>query len=353
MKTSTTLSQAIEEYLRGRRARFSKTTVTNETHVLLRFARWYGNVQVRNMRAERVEEWFIELRQPHSTALREEVPPVSPGTYNFYRTRLASLFRWCTRRGLLKTDLLAEVTPLTVPKKTRLRPAPAVLLDLPNHAENARDRAFIAMLCGTAFRRSTALALRVRDLDLGEGWLQAKITKTAEEDVFPISSDLEPELRCWLRAYAVDIGRPLTGDEVLFPRRVGVCLRWVEGEDGRKVRTHERGRWDPTTAMRSPELIVQRALRRAGVEVGPGEGCHTLRRAVARAVFDSLSSQGHDHAVKQVSAMLHHRNLQTTESYLGLNAEVERRNLLMRGKPLLSAMVRSEDAEVVNLRRQP
>lgn len=350
-KIATTLDQAIDAYLAGRATRHAATTVRNDEIVLRRFAAWYGNVQIRHMRPERVEEWFNSLRRPHTTRDKVSRPPITAVTFNYYSTRLRGLFDWCTRRGLLKTDLMAEIQPLPVRRKKRLQPPPSVLVDLPNHTTNARDRMLVALLASTGFRRGTALALKVGDIDLDSGWIFAQITKSRTEDEFPISSDPEPEIRRWFRAYAKELRRPLTGDEVLLPRRVGHVWRYVEQEDGSKIRSHDPGTWDATTAMTHPERVVQATLRSAGLEIKAGEGCHTLRRAVARAIFDSLQHQGHDHAIRMTGAMLHHQNAATTEIYLGLSAEIERRNTLVRGKPLLSAMVQTDDAEVVPIRR--
>ncbi len=65
---------------------------------------------------------------------------------------------------------------------------------------------------------------------------------------------------------------------------------------------------------------------------------------VARALFDALCSQaGYDGAIRTVSSLLHHASAATTERYLGLSTEQERRDQMTRGKPFLSAMVDSEN----------
>lgn len=80
------------------------------------------------------------------------------------------------------------------------------------------------------------------------------------------------------------------------------------------------------------------------------QGTHTIRRAVARAFFDSMAGeQGYDAALRTVSALLHHRSSATTEAYLGLSSERERRDKRLRGQPFLTGMV--EEADVLPLRR--
>ena len=46
------LSEAIENYLTARRARYSSTTVKNEGHVLHRFVAIRGDIEVRHLTAQ-------------------------------------------------------------------------------------------------------------------------------------------------------------------------------------------------------------------------------------------------------------------------------------------------------------
>ena len=48
------------------------------------------------------------------------------------------------------------------------------------------------------------------------------------------------------------------------------------------------------------------------------------------------------------AAPMHHTNIATTERYLGINAEVSRRNRRLRGKPFLTTLRSTEN--VVDLR---
>lgn len=348
--SSIRLCEAIEQYLRSRAAKHSPTTVRNEGAVLQRFCDWYGDVQVRHLRAEKVEDWFVSIRTPHVTRDGIHRDPVKATTFNYYRTRLNGFFTWATRRGLLKTDLLAEVDPLTVIKRQRLQPTPEQLLALVDAAENPRDRCYLALIVNTGFRAQTASRITVSDLDLEQGWMRVWINKTQEADQFPISSDLEPELRDWLHAYALALGRPLTGADHLFPASTGPRYRWFTDEDGTRQRRHTATTWIPERAMVKTERIVQAALAKIGLPTR-GEGTHTVRRGLGRALFDQASADlGHDGAIRTVGALLHHSSVATTELYLGLSSEKQRRDTMMRGKPLLSAMVGS-DAEVTPLRQ--
>ncbi len=92
--------------------------------------------------------------------------------------------------------------------------------------------------------------------------------------------------------------------------------------------------------MTHPERVVHAALARVGLPTRH-EGAHTIRRAVARHFFDSLvaTDLGYDGALRTVSALLHHSNAATTETYLGLSSERQRRDNRLRRQPFLTALI--------------
>ena len=305
-------------------------------YVLRRFAAWYGNVQLRHLAADKVGEWFYGdngLRTDHRTRDGRYRAPVAASTHNYYRSRLNSFFRFCIQRGLVKKDLLAEVDPLRVPTVLRQRPSPTTLNEMVRTAPNDRDRALLQTLIHTALRKSEVAAIRVNDVDLDEGWLIVRITKSHLEDRLPITVQLNSDLRRWMRTYATDIGRPLAADDHLFPARHSPGFRWRTEPDGMRVRFRAPDIWLPQAPMAHAERVVHDALHRVGLPT-IGEGAHTLRRAAARAFFDELTQdRGYDSALRVVSAWLHHKNSSTTEQYLGLDLERKRRDEWLRGNP--------------------
>lgn len=346
------LAESVEEYLLWRRATCAAATVKNEGFVLRRFVAWYGDVQLRHMTPERVADWFFGangLRQPHVTRDGVHREPVAATTANFYRIRLASFFRWATRRGLLRRDLLGEVQALPTTRRTRLQVPPEGLLRLLEVVPDGRDRAFIALLVNTGFRAGTATRLRCGDIDLGTGTISVLITKSHVEDDFPITLDLDQELRRWLRRYALDVGRPLRPTDHLFPAREGGVYRWTTSEDGERRRQRTDPSWVPERPMTHTERVVQGGLRALGLPT-QSQGAHTIRRSFARSLFDSMSdTTGYDAALRTVAASLHHRSSATTEIYLGMTSERSRRDGILRGTPFLTAMVGTVD-NVVALR---
>lgn len=337
-----------------RRSRYAPTTVKNDSFVLRRFVDWYGeDVQVRHLKAARVEEWFYGvagLRAPHTTRDGVARPAVQASTHNYYRSRIKSFLAFCNTSGWLRQDLLVHITPMPVPRKQRLQPTPAVLLAMLEQAASGRDRCYLATAVNTALRASELNRLCVSDVHLDAGHLRVWIAKSQQEDLMPISSDLDSELRRWLITYARDLGRPLLASDHLFPARKGSRYVWRKQQDGSCVRGRTAPSWLPDKPIVKAQLVVQEALLAAGLPT-KHEGVHTLRRAVARAYFDSLADRGYDSALRQTSALLHHSSSATTEHYLGLASERERRDQTLKGKPFLSALVDRQN--VRQLRKTP
>lgn len=352
------ISNARDEYIRGLEARRrSPETIRVDKAILGRMIRDIGDIQFQNLTPEHVENWFYGpggLMDEHKTEQwgRRTNPAIQPATHNQYRSRVKVFFEWGARRGYVRLDLLEHVEPLKVPAKLRQRPSPVTLMALLEHAECARDRAWIAMSINTALRSNEIKRLKVGDIDLEAGFTSAVISKTGDVDELPISSDLDVELRRWLVAYAEEIGRPLEKDDYLFPARhpgSGLISHYETTEDGERVMVRQPARLNPKGQLRRTEDIIKRALEKMSLPTRY-EGTHTIRRAVALAYFEQVSKdQGDVAALRETAALLHHKNLQTTERYLGMTAEKTRRDRRMRGKPFLSAMIQADN--VVPLRQ--
>jgi integrase len=337
------LSEAVEDYLDLRRARFSHTTVQNETFVLRRFVANVGDIQVRHLRPEHVEKWFYGpggVMAAHRTRDRLAREPVQASTHNYYRSRLKSFFGYCSQRGLTRAVLLQQVTPMRLPTKDRLQPGPDTLWIMLDGEKCPRDRAILATAMNTGLRSSSISDLRVGDVDLDNLTLHVRITKSKIEDSMPMTSDLAMELRHWLVTYRTDCIESETPVEVLdehylFPAKRGPRYRWRTEPDGRRVQYQVPSRWRPDGPARKIHEVAQAALYRVGLPT-THEGIHTIRRAVARLYFDRLVADGgYDGALRQVSSLLHHSNSTTTERYLGLSRERRARDESLRGKSLL------------------
>lgn len=350
------ISTATQEYLGTmQRKKRSKETIRVDRNVLKRMMSDVGDLQMASLTPKHIENWFYGpggLMDDHPTDQwgRKTNPPIAPATHNQYRSRLKVFFDWSIKRGYLRKDLLENVDPLKVQARKRQRPAPHVLLTFLDAAANDRDRCWIATALNTALRSIELKHLTYGDVDLESGFISVTITKTGDVDEQPISSDLDAELRRWFTIYATDLGRPLRNEDYLFPNRTGNLIsHYVTEPDGKRTMVRTPLEWVPDKEIGRTEGIVKFALEKLGLPT-KYEGTHTIRRSIALAYFDEAAGEmGDVAALRETAALLHHKSLTTTERYLDMTAEKNRRNKRMKGKPFLSAMVAKAD-NVVPLR---
>jgi integrase len=330
------LSEAIEEYLLLRARQKAANTVKGDSSTTRRFLAFTGNIQTKNLTANHVEDFFY----------REggEADRLSPASFNTVRALLQSFLKFAERRKYIGRDLLQNVDSKKKEKRDRLRLSPHELMTMLDMAKNPRDRAILALLINTAGRSGEITNLRVKDLDLENGWLDLYARKSLIHDKRPISTDLDQEMRRWLRHYQDECG-PLDPEWYLTPGMVGYFEHGFFGKDQYATNDYI-WRLRPTVKPARPERIVNEILRRMGYET-LGEGGHTIRRSVARAYFEALREEGYDGALQSTKALLNHASCTTTELYLGLTMERSKRDMSIRGKPFMSALV--DKSNVTNL----
>ena len=353
------ICDAVEEYLGYReRKRYSQQTMASDERLLRKFGRDLRNIQIRHVTQTHVSDWFYGtggLMGPHTGGQYggKTLPGISAATHNQYRSRLKVFLDWMSKRGMTRVDLLEDVGALPIPVKVRQQPNPGVLLDFLDSAVHPRDRAYLALAMNSALRPSEVVRITVGDVDLERGYFKVTTSKRSQGDQMPITEDLDKELRRWLDEYARDAGRALLDSDYLFPSiSAPLFERYITNDEGRRVLLRTARKVTPNVALglQRTQDIVHRALRAAGLPTHY-EGTHTIRRAVARAYFDSMrGSVGRDNALREVSALLHHSNSSMTERYLGLSAERDARDAAMRGRPFLSALCspRAMDMDRVN-----
>jgi integrase len=352
------LSIAVNDYLTYRsRAGKADNTMRVDATLLPRFVAHLKDPTFDQLTAQHVRDFFYGeggIMDSHTTRIKGQPvkEAVGPATHNNYRGRLKVFFAFCKANGYTEKDThLDDIVPLPLPRKRRQQPGPSLLLQLLDHAENRMHRAYLATAINTACRASEITNIRIGDIDFARGELFVTVIKTREEDEMPLTADLEHELRAWLIEYQEALGRPLRDDDFLFPARSGnvISKNYLDEATGRRVLVRSPYVWHPDRPVTRTEKIVKHSLSAVGLPTRY-EGTHTLRRAVARAYFDSMSGEiGYDAALRTVSALLHHSSMATTERYLGLSSERKRRDQMLKGKPFLTAMV--SDENVVPLRR--
>jgi integrase len=322
------LSDAIDDYMGWRKSNgYSKSYLHNETIVLKKLLGTVGNIYVHNLHDGHVTRHFEDSGRTRS-----------PASLRIDHATLNGFFDWSrrTKRAPASFDPMNGRRPPRPMKRERRRIPVAKfghLLDVGERIGGPRDRAVVAMFLYTLLREQEVASLRIADVDLDGGWLHTRIFKSKTEDTMPISQELDTELRLWLTEYQNQCG-PLQPEWFLIPaRRKGATER-----DG-------RGRIARHTMILTPEARVARLgdiIRLILTEFGFAvrdmdgsalmEGAHTIRRSGARALFDSLSGEGHDFALRIVQSMLHHKSMTTTELYIGVTADRRTRDDLIRGR---------------------
>lgn len=327
------LSDGLVDYMALRASQdLSKQTTANENGVLRRFLAVNGNI------------WCHQINERHVTRYFEEAAKTrSPRSLQLDHTVLTQMFDWMrkTRRLPMTMDpMVGRRRPKTRHKeRDRIHVSQfAHLLDLAE-AQDPRNRAIIAVLLYTLIRDQEAADLRYGDVDLNAGYLHVRITKSHTEDLMPICSELDAELRKWLTIYAAEARRPLQPNDYLLPRRQSAGL--VKDENNDLIIGHEMF-YEPTRPIARVGRVASAVLKDFGWEMrdhagkSKMEGAHTIRRSGARALFDRLSANSYDHSLRIVQSMLHHSSIQITEHYIGVTVDRRSRDDLLRGKYMYS-----------------
>lgn len=334
-KQTPTVSVAASEYLAVHAQRStSKTSHYDFKSLLRRFAARVGNRHVGSLRPEHCEDFFYGPGDSLSATCMHT-------TLATHKGRLKRFLAYCHRREWLplSPDVMLEgINPKGRRNRNRYRMTLPELRRLLEAAEKPRDRALIAFVANTGVRISEAVAMRVGDVSLPRGELFVTLVKTNEETVLPLSLDLERELRAWLTHYAESVGK-LERSFTLFPpyypaRFVGPSL------------TAPR-QLNPTARIAQARALLKPIAEKAGIELEPGDGWHTIRRSFARIVYEAARGHGHDDALRITQSALNHSRAETTERYLGLNLERQRYTDMMKGKPFLTADI--EPGKVIPL----
>lgn len=317
------VSDAIDQYLGHLRARgLARNSIRSHRQALGKALICWGNIQVQNVEPRHIDRLFSENQWGASTR-------------NLYLGYLRQFFAWARHQGYMgrDTDPTHGWRNSRVPRVEKMRLPLEEFPALLDAATHPRDRALLALGLFTFLRGSEIQTLTVGDLDLRHNTLAIFRHKTREEDVLPVSSELSQEMVRWLNWYRQD-QEGLNSGWYLIPAKKPD--EWVN-VDGKLVCVNSLVSVRPERKVTHPYRIPQRALAQLGYDP-KGEGEHTLRRSGARALFDTLRSQGYDGALMRVSSMLGHRDTRVTERYIGLTLERTQRNEQFAGQPMFPSL---------------
>jgi integrase len=344
MAKAVLLNDALAEYERSRRATdYSASTIKSDLQVVRALLAVTGNIYTRTLDQRHMDMYFEWSKTRHKDSTRD-----------LYLSKLRHFFEWCRQRGYMDSNLLRDrrvIVDRTV--DTRLFVQADDFPRLLDAARHPRDRILIALGLYLFLRGGEIADLRVGDVDLDAGLIDTRQFKTRSSDVMPIWAELDAELRIWLTWYAKHNG-PLLDDYYLIPRKRNYSNdRRIPGH-GRFEVCEDKSNLavDPTKKCARPHDIVKRALADCDFPLVAGEGCHTLRRSGARALYEVLRKEQSDTgALQEVKSYLHHKHQEMTEHYLGVKPERERRNARAKGRGLMLPRPTIAGDNVIPLRK--
>lgn len=303
-------------------------TVKQYRSTLYRLHRMYPGRQYRAITIQDLDRFLRTVTKGRASS-----------TASGHRSALRSFFeygelmQWGKHVTIPKPPVRKRGVTVAYRPPTRL-PAPVLYQLLEGCPDDQRGRVLrgmVAVAMNTAWRISDIVKIRVGEVDLLTGDLFFKSKKTGKVDAFPVTIDLDEEIRRYLAWYTETTGLTLADrDAYLF-----ACWKphGTIGEYDGFTYTP-----DPTKPIstRWAGAQIKKLYEACGVHAEKREAWHVIRRSVARIYFDSLRENiGFDHALRQTAALLQHENTYTTEKYLGLNAEIVARDESMRGKSII------------------
>lgn len=321
-----TLQEAWDDYTTHSRSMMrAEGTLKNRAWIVAPFLRDYGHKKLASITEQHVAEFFIRVSDKRSTTTLSSTHAV-----------LAAFYGFCVKTGRLKPQQNVMLV--------RERPKPDRNVDrqrIPVHewprlmglaeANDARDRAVVAVGLYTLLRDQEMAQLRIRDVNMGAGHVAAVVPKTKDFDLVPITEDLDYELRRWYQHYQTVVGE-LRPDMLLLPKiRVAQVRgngRWQGGGDVTYV---------PDETFGKSSRFLTPLYGQMGYKIRDENGkslnlgAHTLRRSGARAYYDHFVAAGRADALRVVQTMLHHSTAEMTQHYIGLREDRQTRDQLLRG----------------------
>lgn len=260
---------AAAEYLANSKRKHAKKTYKYKAYVYDCFLTFHNNLPLHHITPSLIESY---LKTRHSNF-----------NYNRHLKDLSALFNWAWRRGMVPANpcLLIEKLP---EEKTR-RPVPTED-EVARILVAAGDlRPFILVVCLTMGRIGEVLRMRWEDVLFEHKkvilWTRKRKSGSLEPDDYPMSDTLHEQL--------MDLYRRRENSEWVFP--------------------------NPKTGTQyfARPKIMRSICKKAGV---PQYGFHSLRHFVANLLADKEKV-----SLKRVSRLLRHKNIRTTEIYLGKEPE--------------------------------
>jgi len=153
----------------------------------------------------------------------------------------------------------------------------------PSSPVGKRDRAILLLLARLGLRAGDIVQMRLQDIDWKGAWIQVS-GKSRRQTQLPLSEEVGEAIVVYLQE-----GRPPVHSDALF--------------------VSSRAPFRPLASHCAVSVLVDRAIRRAGV-VRPSRGAaHLLRHSLATSMLQ------HGASLQDISVLLRHRSIETTQIY--------------------------------------
>lgn len=223
-------------------------------------------------------------------AVLEEAQRCSPSHVKTMTTALRGYLRFLAASGLCRPGLDGAVAQIAqwrlsaLPRYLAAADVERLIATCEGDAPvDLRDRATLLLLSRLGLRAGDIWDLRLDDIDWAAATLRV-CGKSRREACLPLPQDVGDAVLAY-----IEHGRPAVPEERLFLR--------------------SRAPYRPFTSSSSIADIVQRALRRAGIDDPPSKGAGLLRHSAATAMLRGGAT------LEAVGAVLRHRSLDITAHY--------------------------------------
>ncbi|MGW2206024.1 tyrosine-type recombinase/integrase [Streptomyces sp. NPDC001774] len=314
---------AVWDYLDYASRELAFSTYTHYRSKLLRFERVHGTTPIGSITSPVLFEY---LYGRHGVTRDCGIRNGSQ-----HRTAIQNMLNYATLRGLCPAVSVPKSPGGSRPEERDwTRYSADEMLLLQDSMPCPRSRIIVAICTNTAMRIDDIFKMRLKYVRLSTNDLRVKIHKSKMWDTKPVTLDLEHELRRYMVWYAETCGVSERDDVYLVPgsKKVG----WVGGGPGSGYVP------DPERPV-SYNWAYKRLRATMDAQRLPyeqGEAWHMLRRSVARLYFDTAVEDGYDRALRMTQALLNHKDVTTTEKYLGLTIETLKRDQSLKGRAFLT-----------------
>ena len=221
---------------------------------------------------------------------RAEAQRCSPSHIRTMTSALRGYLRFLAASGLCRPGLDQAVPPVlqwrlsTLPRYLPTADVERLIAtcDLSNPLD-LRDRAALLLLARLGLRAGDVCGLRHDDFDWNAGAVRV-CGKSRRSVCLPLPQDVGDAVLAYIKN-----GRPMVAEDRLFLR--------------------SKAPYRPFTTSSSISNIVDRALRRAGIEDPPSRGASLLRHSAATTMLRAGAT------LEAVGAVLRHRSLDMTAHY--------------------------------------